>query len=408
MPSTSPDRERPSGSFLGLTPLVSTRAVVCLCVAIFLFWMSLYVFVPILSVYTEELGASLSMVGIVAASYAIAQIVLRIPIGIWADLLGKRKPFIIAGFIAAAAGALLLGLAPSPWVLFAGRTVTGVSGATYVALSVFFAAYFPRNQTAQAMGIVTALNGAGQVIASLAGGYTAEVWGSQMTFFVGVGLAVVGLPLLLFIPEVRVEPHPFSYKTFVKMPSFRLLILVSAICIIGQFVVQGTSLGFVPLHGDRIGASRAELGHMLTVTFGASVVGSLLVLYIVNRLGYSVTLLLSFVVMAAAFAWVPFIQSVPLLIASQGLVGLGRGIFFPVLMALSIQGVSSSERATAMGVFQSLYAIGMLVGPLTLGFLADGMGLDSVFYLSVVLCILGGMLSFAPGILRLRAQPPGS
>jgi MFS family permease len=105
---------------------------------------------------------------------------------------------------------------------------------------------------------------------------------------------------------------------------------------------------------------------------------------------------------------VPFIESVPLLIASQGLVGLGRGIFFPVLMALSIQGVSSSERATAMGVFQSLYAIGMLVGPLALGFLADGMGLDSVFYLSVVLCILGGMLSFAPGILRLRAQPPGS
>jgi MFS family permease len=124
----------------------------------------------------------------------------------------------------------------------------------------------------------------------------------------------------------------------------------------------------------------------------------------VNRLGHSVTLLLSFLLMAGAFVWVPFIQNVPLLVFNQVLVGLGRGIFFAVLLALSIQTVPSSERTTAMGVFQSLYAIGMFLGPFLLGFVADGFGLNSVFYISAAICAAGGVLAFTPAIVRLRAS----
>ncbi|MBI4219298.1 MAG: MFS transporter, partial [Chloroflexi bacterium] len=62
-------------------------------VATFLFWFSLYLYVPILPLHARTLGASLTMVGAVVASYAIAQVLLRIPIGVGADLIGRRKPF---------------------------------------------------------------------------------------------------------------------------------------------------------------------------------------------------------------------------------------------------------------------------------------------------------------------------
>lgn len=405
MSSSSRGQQRPTARFFGLTPSVRASAVAFLCLAIFLFWASLYVFVPILPVYAEALGASLSMVGVIVASYAIAQLLLRIPLGVWADVLGRRKPFLVAGFLAAMGGVLLLGLAPNPWLLFCGRTVTGIAAASWVAFSVFFAGYFPRRQTAQAMGIISATNGAAQVLASLLGGFTAQVWGWQVTFFVGAGLAVVGLPLLLLTPETPVErARPFSYRGFLKMPSLSLLLTVSFICILGQFAVHGASLGFVPLHGDRIGASHAELGMIMTVMFAASSAASLAVVYVVGRLGYSVSLATAFLLMALAFVWVPFIHSVPLLILSQALVGVGRGVFFPILMALSIRAIPPSERGTAMGVFQSLYAVGMLLGPLLLGFWADWLGLDSVFYLSAALCIMGGVVSLAPAIVRLRGQ----
>ena len=54
------------------------------------------------------------------------------------------------------------------------------------------------------------------------------------------------------------------------------------------------------------------------------------------------------------------------------------------------------EQATAMGVFQVLYAVGMLAGPATSGFISDGLGTDSVFYLSVGVAPASGVLAYVP------------
>jgi len=67
------------------------KHVLFLSIAIFFFWSALYLYVPILPVYTESLGASLSMVGAVVAAYAIPQILFRIPIGIFFDAISQRK-----------------------------------------------------------------------------------------------------------------------------------------------------------------------------------------------------------------------------------------------------------------------------------------------------------------------------
>ena len=47
-----------------------------------------------------------------------------------------------------------------------------------------------------------------------------------------------------------------------------------------------------------------------------------------------------------------------------------------------------------MGVYQALYSIGMLLGPLVSGFLADDLGLSTVFYLSAFLCLIPGGMAY--------------
>ena len=74
----------------------------------------MYLYVPILSLYAESQGAGLSMVGAIIALYAIAQLLLRAPMGIWADFLKRRKPFVVAGLLFASMGALVLAAAPGP------------------------------------------------------------------------------------------------------------------------------------------------------------------------------------------------------------------------------------------------------------------------------------------------------
>jgi predicted MFS family arabinose efflux permease len=65
-------------------------------------------------------------------------------------------------------------------------------------------------------------------------------------------------------------------------------------------------------------------------------------------------------------------------------------------MALSIRAAAPAHRATAMGVYQALYAIGMLTGPVLGGFAADGLGLGSVFYMSGALALAAGGLVLLP------------
>ena len=138
----------------GLLPSSQRRSVVIFCMTTFFFWIALYLYVPILPVYAQSLGASLSMVGIVVASYSLPQVLLRIPLGIWFDALGRRKPLVTGGIAMAFLGALGLGLAPNVWVLALGRAFTGVGGAAWVAFIAFFAAYYPRQESGRAISIM--------------------------------------------------------------------------------------------------------------------------------------------------------------------------------------------------------------------------------------------------------------
>ena len=55
-----------------------------------------------------------------------------------------------------------------------------------------------------------------------------------------------------------------------------------------------------------------------------------------------------------------------------------------------------------MGVYQAIYAVGMLSGPLVTGFLADRLGLDRAFYVAAGGCLVLAGMAFLP-VLRAPA-----
>jgi len=63
-------------------------------------------------------------------------------------------------------------------------------------------------------------------------------------------------------------------------------------------------------------------------------------------------------------------------------------------MSLAIQPIPLEQQGTAMGFFQALYAVGMSSGPIISGFVADRLGLSSVFMLSGILCLLAAFYSW--------------
>ena len=86
--------------------------------------------------------------GIIFGMHSFTQLVLRFPVGIKSDALGKQKPFIVMGLLFAAAAAVIMYFFPSPAMLFVGNVVSGFSSTMYVAFTVLYAKYYGKMKRA--------------------------------------------------------------------------------------------------------------------------------------------------------------------------------------------------------------------------------------------------------------------
>ena len=372
--------------------VASSVPVVLFCVGTFLFWASLYVYVPVLSVYARSMGASLTLVGLVVGMYGATQLVTRIPIGFFSDVVGRRKPFILAGLLAAGLGCLGLAWSPSAWFLVASRGVLGLGAAMWVAFSVFFAGYFALNRTAQAMSVITFVNGAAQALAGLVGGYLSQQFGTVSTFYVGAALAAMGLAAMLPVRET-VQPRraEMSAKRLVAIAGTPTLIVAGGVSMVNTYANFTTTLSFTPIYARGLGATDSELGLLATVAVVAFTLASLFGAGVADRIGDRGVIVLGMLLAGAGAAAIPLTHDFVALAGTQVMAGLGRGICNPTLMSLSIRSLPAHERASGMGVYQAVYSIGMFFGPPLGGAVADALGLPSVFLLTAGFCALAAV-----------------
>ncbi|MFN0026236.1 MAG: MFS transporter, partial [Acidimicrobiales bacterium] len=91
---------------------------------------------PILPLYTEDLGASAFTVGVVLAAYSVAQMIGSPILGRLSDRHGRR-PVLVIALIGSSVGHLVTGLAGSIPLIILARALDGFSGGS---LSVAHAA----------------------------------------------------------------------------------------------------------------------------------------------------------------------------------------------------------------------------------------------------------------------------
>ena len=387
--------ETSSQSTAGLSAKSNTRYIVTVGVATYFFWSSLYLYVPVLPLHARELGASLEMIGYVVASYAIGQLLLRIPIGVGSDIIGRR-PFAIMALVLSGIGGIWLAVSPDPWSLFAARSLTGVAAAGWVAISVLFASYYPSGNTSKAMAVIMPVNTISLVTSTFIGGLMADYMGTLSTFYVAAAIAFGGAALLFIAPEPKIPSGvKYSYSTLLSVLSNRTLLRVSVIAITLQFVTFAVNFGFLPVHAENLGASKSEVGYITTAGLLAAVLGTWAAAWFTGRTTTTVAILIAAMATLLSLIVMTMTTDLVTLGALQTLNGFGRGLMNTVLISLALASAPSAIRATAMGSYQALYAIGMLMGPAVSGPVADAFGIEMVFWVSAGITVFGALLAMA-------------
>lgn len=366
-------------------------AKILLAAVAFLYWISLYIYVPTLPTYVQSKTHNLAMVGIVLSMYGLWQAIVRLPIGIASDWIGRRKPFVFAGLLLAGLGAWLIGTADETSGLLVGRAVTGLAAGAWVPLVVAFSSLFPARDAVRATAILTVVNSVGRISATSVTGSLNQWAGYSMAFFLASGAAILGVFFLLLTREKRRPPVRPSLKGVGRLITRRDVLLPALLAAVSQYANWTTTFGFIPILSKDLGGSDMALSALLTMHIGVVLLGNLFASVTANRIGsrrlvYLGIGLLSFGMLLAALA-----QTLPILFAAQFFIGFAQGASYPVLMGLSIKYVADSERTTAMGLHQSVYALGMFAGPWLSGILAGNIGIQSTFVITALFCLALGV-----------------
>ncbi|MFK0129107.1 MFS transporter [Streptomyces rubiginosohelvolus] len=185
----------------------------------------------------------------------------------------------------------------------------------------------------------------------------------------------------------------------------RRLVLIGLIVLAMAFA-EGSANDWLPLlmvDGHGTGATAGSLTFMLfavAMTTGRFTGGPLLVRY-----GPAAVVRASAVVAAVGVALVVFSDSALLAGAAVVLWGLGASLGFPVTISAAGEGAGPGDASARVAAVSTAGFAAFLVGPPSLGFLADHVGLRNAMV--VVLVLLGGA-ALITGTLRRRPGAPVS
>ncbi len=362
------------------------------------FWMSMYSYVPNLPEYAQSLGADAVVLGIIGGVYGIGQIIIRIPIGTVSDKTGKNKSMLIVGSMVLAVSAGILVLAQDTGMIIFGRLVAGAAAAWWVVQSATYAQYHHDEGQVRAQGVLAASANWGKLIAALAGGLLAQFFGLRSIFVFAFAVALACVFLSMRIMDTKrggahsqTEKHVLPVKggTLAHLiPLFknRDLMLFSAIGISFNILYFAAPTLFTAVAARSLGASSLDLG-LLNVVFYLLAGGASLFVGtgVYKKIGGIRVVSLSFLI--TAVSCIPFFYHINLATVyfMQAISGVGFGISTAAVAGFVIRAVQPHQRGAATGIFQSLFGIGIFIGPVIAGTVTQSVSLDAAYWTLVVI-----------------------
>ena len=343
--------------------------------------------VPILGRYAERFGASGLQVGLLFASFSLAQLVFAPLLGRLSDRIG-RKPVILISLLGTAVGSFVTGTAGALWVLFLGRILDGASGASVAVAQGAVTDVASPQERPRLLGLLGAAFGVGFVVGPALGGLAA-LGGEHVPFYVAGTVALVNaLVALVRLPETRPVEARVAARTQRESDSGRVRLWGLAVAGFTAIVAfSGFESTFSLLAGDRFDLTEAGVAAVF-VGVGLVLVGvqTSLVRPVNSRWGTERSVQAGLVLNTAGLVVLALAEQWPLLIVALGLLTIGQGLVTPNLSALVSGRVPDHRRGEALGFQQGVNAVGRVAGPALAGVLYDHVSLGAPYLVGGALC----------------------
>lgn len=345
----------------------------------FLFWLTLYLYVPTLPTYIKTKTVTLSMVGLVLSMYGLLMAVFRLPVGIAVDSAGSGKPFIIGGLFFGALGAFTMGKGNSLGTIAAGRAFTGVAAATWVPLLVVFSSFFSPEEAIYSSAMLAFTASFGRLVGTGLTGVLNRAGGYQLPFYLAAGTGVLAIIIMLFTKATKSPKREVSLGSIGALFMRRDVVFPAFISIIVHYADFSVTFGFLPILAQDMGAGDVVKSLLISMNIVAITAANLLNTLILKRVSHTLILSCGGLFYFAGIVTIARSPSLSWIYPGTMLMGFAFGLVYPILLGMSIHKVEQGQRSTAMGIHQALYSIGMFTGPWLTGIIADVIGIRHTF-----------------------------
>jgi MFS family permease len=335
----------------------------------FSFFLAHHLTRPILPLYLVSFGASSTVIGAVMAVFTITATVMRIPVGLLIDRIG-RKPFLTAGVALFVVGNFGYMWAPSILLMLPFRMLHGIgwSGCT-TAVATLAADIAPPKRRGELIGYAAMASSLGGAIGPVAGFALLQRFDYAGVFLGAAALLFASLILGAFVKEPKHVPR----ENWRELTWFDLLVvpetLLPAVAVAFLSFGHGGILTFLPIHALKLGLENPGLWfglYALCLLMSRPIAGPLS-----DRISRRDVIVPGLILNLLGIGILALASSPRGLMAAAVVGGFGTGAAQPALMTVAVDQTSPQRRGQSMAQYQCFYDLGIGLGSLTLGAFLD-------------------------------------
>jgi len=340
----------------------------------------------LLPVYAETLGATYTQLGLIGAVGNLVYTVITLVAGGSLDRFENIKLYM--GFTAFGAIVMILfSYADTIPQIILVRGLLGAAAASFwVGASTLTGEISPRQELTRSLGRYNMAWILGFTVGPYLGGLITNSYGYDVFFIASAGVIAVSLGLILSSIRGSIELKQETVHETRNLGDLRPL-LMSYLTLIPFTMVLGIYMAIIPGHMKTVGLSASLIGLLITITNGVR--GC--VFFNVEKLvkwGTWQSVLTASTLLAAAMYLVRNAETGTQFAIPLIFYGLGSGIMTPVVLDFISKRTPDKLRGTAMGVHEGIYGVGMCLGPLLGGAIADYYSAATLYGLLVLVSLL--------------------
>lgn len=340
--------------------------------------------------YTDSLGATATLVGVVSSAFAWSAIVFKLFSGPTLDAF-NRKYVVMAAISVIGFAFVGYGFAANVGQLISFRLLQGAGQAFTTTCFIAMAAdSLPRKKMGTGLGFFALAAGISQMVGPVISLKVQEAFDYNIVFFLA---AIVIAVALLAATQIKLEYRPakkfsLSPKSIIApealVSASLLILLISCYCLVNPFLA-------IFAEGRGIGS---DISYFFTIYAGVLFVSRPLSGKLADKFGYMV-LVPMFGLFVAAFFLISLASALWMFLAASILFGFGYGGAQPVLQSMAMRMVPKSRRGAASSTNFIGSDIGNIVGPIVGGSIAHTFGYTAMWQLMPIALVAAAVLVIA-------------